>query len=116
MGRIRRWAWVVFVVFALLGFLFGVFPGVWFEEDPVEREMQWLVTSYAAVAVALTLALVPTAFRRGERWAGLARVLDLAAFFVIHGAVFFVVDFAFAAAGIVALVASAPRTDSRPTS
>jgi hypothetical protein len=61
-----------------------------------DRDAQWLVTTYAAVAVVLTLTIAPTAFRRGERWAWLAFWI-WPVFFVVHGIVFFVVDFVFAA-------------------
>ena len=110
MRRLSPWAWVVFVLFALLAILFGVFPGTWFEDD-VERDAQWLVTSYAAVAVVLTLAVAPTAFRCGERWAWLAFWI-WPFFFVIHGIVFFVVDFVFAALGVIALLIARPRPNA----
>lgn len=50
---------------------FGVFPGSWFEEG-VDRDTRLLTTTYAAVAVVLTVAIAATAFRRGERWAWFA--------------------------------------------
>ncbi len=108
-ARLAPWMWIVFVLFALLAVLFGVFPGTWFEEDDFTRDAQWLITTYAAVAAGLTLAIAATAFRRGERWAWFAFwVWPL--FFVVHGAVFFVVDFVFAALGVAALLISAPRS------
>ena len=60
----RRWAWVVFVLFAVVVVLFGVFPGRWFEGD-LSREAQWLVTTYAAGTAVLGLAIALTGFRRG---------------------------------------------------
>lgn len=110
-----RWAWIVFVVFAALGFVFGVFPGTWFDSETDDTDSRLLVTTYAAVAVGLTLAVALTAFRRGERWAWLAFWL-WPAFFVVHGIAFFVVDFVFAAVGIAALfvTASRPQAADRP--
>ena len=106
MRALRRYAWVVFVFFAVLATLFGIFPGSWFEEG-VDRGDQLLITTYAAVAVVLTVAIAGTAFRRGERWAWWAFwVWPL--FFVVHGAAFFVVDYLFAALGVAALMATAP--------
>jgi hypothetical protein len=107
MRRLSAWAWVVFVFFALLAFLFGVFPGTWFEDDN-DRDAQWLVTTFAAVAVVLTMAVAPTSFRRGERWAWLAFCI-WPVFFVIHGILFFVVDFVFAALGVAALLTARPK-------
>jgi len=104
----RRWAWLVFVLFAILATLFGVFPGAWFEEDGFEREAQWLVTTYALVASVLTVAIALSAFRRGERWAWRAFWV-WPVFFVIHGIVVFPVDFVFAALGVLALLATRPR-------
>lgn len=99
----------MFVVIAVLAFLFGVFPGTWFDEaEPFPRDAQWLVTTYAAVAVVLTLAIAFTAFRRGERWAWLA-LWVWPAFFVVHGIVVFPVDFVFAAIAALALLVSTPR-------
>lgn len=107
-ARLASWTWIVFVLFALLAVLFGVFPGPWVEENDFTRDAQWLITTYAAVAAVLTLAIALTAFRRGERWAWAAFwVWPL--FFVIHGVIFFVVDFVFAALGVLALLISAPR-------
>jgi hypothetical protein len=99
--------WMVFVLFALLAALFGVFPGTWFEDD-ITRDAQWLVTTYAVVATVLALAIAPTAFRRGERWAWVAFWI-WPAFFVVHGVVVFVVDFVFAALGVFALLITAPQ-------
>lgn len=107
-ARLASFSWIVFVLFAFLAVLFGVFPGTWFDEEDFTRDAQWLITTYAAVAAALTLAIALTAFRRGVRWAWLAFwVWPL--FFIVHGVVFFVVDFVFAALGVVALLISAPR-------
>jgi hypothetical protein len=103
---LTNWAWLVFV-FGLLVILFGVFPGTWFEED-VNRDAQWLITTFAGVAAVLTLAVASTAFRRGERWAWLSFWI-WPVFFIVHGFIFFVVDFVFAALGVLALVVSAPR-------
>lgn len=108
MQPFRRWAWIVFVLVAIVAFLFGVFPGTWFEEEPVDRDLQWLVTTYAGVAVALTIAIAATAFRRGERWAWVA-FWAWPLFFVVHGVVFFPVDLAFAAVAVLALLVSTPR-------
>ena len=96
------------MLFALLAILFGAFPGTWFDDD-FGRDVQWLVTTYAAVAAVLTRAIAPTAFRRGERWAWLAFWI-WPAFFVVHGIVVFVVDFVFAAVGVVALLLARPRS------
>jgi|GEM_PF-5555470 len=68
MATIRRFAWVVFVFFAVLATMFGVFPGGWFEENP-DPDAELLVSTYAGVAVVLTVAIAVTAFRRGETWA-----------------------------------------------
>jgi hypothetical protein len=97
---------MVFVLFAVLAVLFGVFPGTWFDEGELTRDAQWLVTTYAALAAVLTFAIAPTAFRRGERWAWLA-FCAWPAFFVVHGIVVFPVDFVFAALGVAALLVSA---------
>ena len=106
MRALGRYAWIVFVFFAVLATLFGVFPGSWFEEG-MDRGAQLLISTYAAVAVALTVVIAATAFRSGERWAWFAFwVWPL--FFVVHGAAFFVVDFLLAALGVVALVVTAP--------
>jgi hypothetical protein len=107
MRALRRNAWIVFLFFAVLATLFGVFPGSWFEEGG-DRDAPLLTSTYAAVAIVLTVAIALTAFRRGERWAWFAFwVWPL--FFVIHGAAFFLVDFLFAAMGVAALVATTPR-------
>ena len=107
MGIFRRYAWIVFVFFALLGMMFGVFPGAWFEDD-VDRDAALLTTSYGIVAVALTVAIAATAFRRGERWAWLAFWV-WPVFFVIHGFAFFAFDFVFAVLGALTLAATYPR-------
>ncbi len=97
---------MVFVLFAVLATMFGIFPGSWFE-DGVEHDAALLTATYSAVAVVLTVAIATTAFRRGERWAWLAFwVWPL--FFIVHGAAFFIVDLLFAALGVVALAATAP--------
>lgn len=103
MARLSSLTWIVFVLFALLAVLFGVFPGPWFENDDFARDAQWLITTYGAVAAALTLAVALTAYRRGERWAWYA-FWAWPVFFIVHGAVFFVADFVFAALGVVALL------------
>ncbi len=74
----------------------------------MDRNSKWLVTSYAIVAVVLTIAITLTAYRRGERWAWLAFWV-WPAFFVLHGIVFFVVDFVFAVIGIAALLIARPQ-------
>ncbi len=110
MAAARRHAWTVFVFFAALATLFGAFPGAWFELD-VDREDTLLLTTYASVAVVLTVAIAVTAFRRGERWAWFAFwVWPL--FFVVHGFAFFVVDFVFAALAVAALALTAPTQRS----
>ena len=106
--RARSLAWTVFVLIAVIVVFFGVFPGTWFGDDTFERDAQWLVTSYAAVAAALTFVIAITAFRRGERWAWLAFWV-WPVFFVVHGSVVFVGDFLFAALAVAALLLSAPR-------
>lgn len=108
-SRLRRSSWVVFALFALLAFLFGVFPGTWFADD-IDRDSQWLVTTYAGVAVALTVAVTWTAFRRGERWAWWI-FWAWPAFFLVHGLVFFYGDLVLAVLGVLALLTSRPRTD-----
>jgi len=100
----------VFVFFAVLGMLFGVFPGGWFEED-VDRDATLLTTSYGLVAVVLTIALAGTEFRRGELWAWLA-FWTWPVFFVIHGFAFFAFDFVFALLGALTLAVTYPG--SRP--
>lgn len=106
--RLQRASWLVFLLFALLGFLFGVFPGTWFADD-IERDSQWLVATYAAVAVALTVVVALTAYRRGERWAWWVFWI-WPAFFLVHGLVFFYGDLALAALGVGTLLLSRPRT------
>ena len=109
MRALGRYSWVVFIFFAVLATLFGV-VGVW--TDPAnETDMQLLVSTYAAVAVVLTVGIATTALRRGERWAW-AVMWVWPAFFVVHGAAFFVVDHAFAALGVLALLAAAPSRKS----
>lgn len=115
MAVLRQYAWVVFVLFAVLATLFGVFPGAWFEPE-VDQGDALLVTTYAGVAVVLTVAMAVIPFRRGERWAWLAFwVWPL--FFLAHGFAFFVVDFVFAALGVAALALTAPthRSSVAPT-
>ncbi len=87
--------------------MFGIFPGGWFEAD-VDRRATLLTTTYAVVAVVLTVAIAPTAFRRGERWAWFAFWV-WPMFFVVHGFAFFVVDFVFAVLGVTALALTAPK-------
>lgn len=113
MRRLASRSWIVFVLFAVLALLFGVFPGTWFGDGgSVGRDGQWLVTTYAAAAAVLTVAIALTAFRRGDRWAWLVFWI-WPVFFVVHGIVFFVVDFAFAALGVAALLlAAAVRRDT----
>jgi hypothetical protein len=107
MDAVRRYAWLVFLLFALLLTLFGIFPGSWFEEG-VDGETALLTATFAAVAVVLTVAVAVTAFRQGEPWAWWAFwVWPL--FFVVHGIAFFVVDFVFAALGVAALAMAAPK-------
>ena len=109
MRALGRYSWVVFIFFAVLATLFGV-VGVW--TDPAnETDMQLLVSTYAAVAVVLTVGIATTALRRGERWAW-AVMWVWPAFFVVHGAAFFVVDYAFAALGVLALLAAVPSRKS----
>lgn len=108
MRRARSLAWTVFVFIAVIVVFFGVFPGTWFGTDTFERDAQWLVTSYAAVAAVLTFVIAVTAFRRGERWAWLAFWV-WPVFFVVHGSVVFVGDFVFAALAVAALLLSTPR-------
>ena len=106
MRALGRYSWIVFIFFAFVATMFGVVGG--WSEAGVDTEMQLLVTTYAAVAVVLTVAIALTAFRRGETWAWLVFWI-WPVFFVVHGAAFFLVDFAFAALGVFALVVSAPR-------
>jgi hypothetical protein len=110
MRTLGRHAWIVFVFFAVLATLFGVFPGLWFEEG-VDRDTRLLTTTYAAVAVLLTVAIAATAFRRGERWAWFAFWV-WPVFFITHGAAFFIVDFVFAVLGVAALAVTAPPRGS----
>jgi uncharacterized membrane protein YgdD (TMEM256/DUF423 family) len=111
MDRVRSLAWTVFVLVAVIVVLFGVFPGTWFGDGTIDRDAQWLVTSYAAVAAILTLAIAVTAFRRGERWAWLAFWV-WPGFFVLHGSVVFVGDFVFAALTITALLIARPKNSA----
>lgn len=106
MGFLRRNAWVVFLFIAVLATLFGVFPGGWFEEG-MDRDETLLTTTYALVAVVLTVAITLTAFRKGDSWAWLALWI-WPVFFVIHGVAFFPVDFVFAALGALALIVARP--------
>ena len=100
MRALGRYSWVVFIFFAVLATLFGV-VGVW--TDPAnETDMQLLVSTYAAVAVVLTVGIATTALRRGERWAW-AVMWVWPAFFVVH---------AFAALGVLALLAAAASRKS----
>ena len=101
-----RYAWVVFAVFCALVFLFGVFPGGWFEE-PVDTNDTLLMSTFAAGTAVFGIAITLTAFRRGERWAWLT-FWFWPVFFVVHGIAFFVVDFAFAAVAVAALVLTRP--------
>jgi hypothetical protein len=106
---VRRFAWVVFLFVALLATAFGVFPGGWFEDD-VDTDATLLTSTYALVAVVLTVAVALNAFRQGEAWAWWALwVWPL--FFVIHGVAFFPVDFVFAGLTAVALLAGRPSAD-----
>jgi hypothetical protein len=111
MRALGRYSWIVFVFFGVLATLFGVVGG-WFGDD-VDSEMQLLVSTYAAVAVVLTLGVALVPFRRGETWAW-ALLWVWPVFFVVHGAAFFVVDFVFAALGVLALVVSAPARRTVP--
>ena len=95
------------MLFAVLATMFGIFPGGWFATD-VDRDATLLTTTYAVVAVVLTVAIAATAFRRGERWAWFAFWV-WPMFFVVHGFAFFVVDFVFAALGVAALALTTPR-------
>ena len=60
MRKFRRYAWIVFALFAVLGTMFGVFPGGWFAED-VDRDATLLTSGYGMVAVVLTVAIAITA-------------------------------------------------------
>jgi hypothetical protein len=108
MTRVRQYGWVVFVAFAVLGTVFGVFPGGWFEEG-VDRDAMLLTSTYGLVAVVLTIAIAVTAFRRGEMWAWSAFWV-WPVFFVVHGVAFFAFDFVFAAIGAFTLAATYPGT------
>ena len=112
MQALRTRAWIVFVFFAVLATVFGVFPGGWFEEGG-DRDTALLVTTYAGVAVVLTFGVALTAFRRGETWAWLVFWV-WPVFFLVHGLAFFVVDLVFAALGVIALVSSAPARERSP--
>lgn len=112
MSTTRRYGWIVFVLFAALGTMFGVFPGAWFEDD-VDRDAALLTTSYGMVAVVLTAAIAVTAFRRGEMWAWLAFWV-WPVFFGLHGLAFFAFDFVFAALGVLALAATYPGARQVP--
>ena len=107
MAVIMRYAWTVFVLFAVLATMFGIFPGGWFDAD-ADRAATLLTTTYAIVAVVLTVAIAATAFRRGERWAWFA-FWAWPLFFVVHGFAFFAVDFVFAALGVAALASTWPK-------
>lgn len=95
------------MLFAVLVFLFGVFPGGWFEEGGSDREDALLMATFAAGLAVFGLAIALTAFRRGERWAWRA-FWFWPLFFVVHGIVFFVVDFVFAALAVAALAVTRP--------
>ena len=109
--RLRRYSWIVFIFFAVLATFFGVF-GPWADGGDSDIDANWLITTYAALAVVLTVAIALTAYRRGERWAWLA-FWAWPAFFIIHGILFFAVDYLFALIGIAALLAAQPR-EGRP--
>ena len=110
MGFLKRWAWVVFLFLAALATLFGVFPGGWFEEG-ADQDSTLLTTTYAAVAVVLTVAITLNAFRQGHAWAWWALWI-WPLFFVVHGVAFFALDFAFAA--VAALVLAVTRPSRTP--
>ena len=113
MGLLRRQAWVGFLFIAALATLFGVFPGGWFEEG-ADRDATLLTTTYAAVAVVLTVAITLHAFRQGQAWAWWALWI-WPLFFVVHGVAFFAVDFVFAAVAALLLVVTRPaRTPVAP--
>ena len=57
----------------------------------MDRDAAPLTTTYAIVAVVITVAIAATAFRRGERWAWFAFWV-WPVFFVVHGFAFFVVE------------------------
>ena len=104
----------MFALFCALVFLFGAFPGSWFDEG-VDRDEALLLSSFAAGMAVFGIAITLTAFRRGERWAWLA-FWFWPIFFVLHGIAFFFVDFIFAALAVGALVPTRPATDrSAPT-
>jgi hypothetical protein len=108
---VRRYAWLVFVLFCALVFLFGAFPGSWFEEG-VDRSDALLLTSFAAGMAVFGLAITLTAYRRGERWAWLT-FWFWPVFFILHGFAFFVVDFVFAALAVAALLLARPQAAGR---
>lgn len=110
MNTLRRHAWLVFVFFALLATLFGIFPGGWFEED-ADLSAALLTATYAVVAVVLTVSIAVKPLRAGESWAWWA-LWVWPVFFVVHGAAFFVVDLVFAALGAGALMLTRPRSAS----
>jgi hypothetical protein len=112
MGVIRGYAWIVFVLFALMATLFGAFPGTWFDEGG-DTDQQLLLSTYAAAAAVLSLAVTLVPFRRGERWAWTV-LWVWPAFFVVHGLAFFAFDFVFAALGVIALLVTAPRPAAAP--
>jgi hypothetical protein len=100
----------VFLFLAALATLFGVFPGGWFEEG-AERDATLLTTTFAAVAVVLTVAVTLNAFRHGHSWAWWA-LWGWPLFFIVHGVAFFAVDFAFAAMAALALAVTHPSGTS----
>lgn len=106
MDFMRRWAWVVFLFVAALATLFGAFPGGWFEQG-ADRDSTLLTTTYAVVAVVLTVAITLNAFRHGQSWAWVALWI-WPVFFLVHGAAFFAVDFVFAAVTALALLVTRP--------
>ena len=106
MPYVRRHAWGVFLLLAFLATVFGVFPGPWFEPG-VNHEAALLTSTYALVAVVLTVAVTLTAYRRGERWAWWAFWV-WPVFFVVHGIAFFVVDLVFAVMAVAALLVHRP--------
>lgn len=106
MRGMRTHAWLVFVLFAVLGTLFGVFPGGWFEEG-TDRDAALLTSTYGLVAVVLTVAVSSTAYRRGEAWAWWT-LWVWPIFFVVHGLAFFAFDFVFAAVAVLTLVSTYP--------
>ena len=77
----------------------------------MDRDATLLTTTYAAVAVVLTVAITLHAFRRGEAWAWWALWI-WPLFFVVHGVAFFPVDFVFAALAALALLVTRPARTS----